>query len=221
MRNYQQLTRYYPKEVSFIESIWPLALKIESTYNIPRGIIIAQAALATDFGKNILGNNYFLIEGLDNTIKIEENDGKTTKIVDKKIATYNSIEDSFEAYGKELSKAQYKECFLYTDDLELFAYHLKKSLYSFDFNYDKKIIDILKRYKLMYASFKIRSNIPLYQEELNYTPEKKTSESIIQQTFKSQGSPINEEIIESSINLWWTTNNQISKANFELVDIIK
>ncbi len=222
MRNYQQLTRYYPKEVSFIESIWPLALKIESTYNIPRGIIIAQAALATDFGRNILGNNYFLIEGLDNTIKIEENDGKTTKIVDKKIATYNSIEDSFEAYGKELSKAQYKECFLYTDDLELFAYHLKKSLYSFDFNYDKKIIDILKRYKLMYASFKIRPNIPLYQEELNYTPEKKTSESIIQQTFKSQGSPINEEIIESTPLIYdELTNNQISKANFELVDIIR
>lgn len=133
----------------FIAKAKPLALEVQEEYGVPYGVCIAQAALETGWGRYIKGNNYFGIKGQGQRFATHEFvNGKRINIVDS-FRAYDSMEDSFEDYGRFLStQPRYAKAFL-TKDPEQFARQLQQAGYATDPEYANKLISIMRRWGLM------------------------------------------------------------------------
>lgn len=133
----------------FIAKAKPLALKVQDKYGIPYGVCIAQAALETGWGRHVKGNNYFGIKGQGQRFATHEFvDGKKINIVDS-FRAYDSMEESFEDYGRFLqTQPRYAKAFQ-TSNPEEFAKELQQAGYATDPEYANKLISIMRRWGLM------------------------------------------------------------------------
>ncbi len=133
----------------FIAKAKPLALKVQEKYGVPYGVCIAQAALETGWGRYIKGNNYFGIKGQGQEFGTHEYvNGKKINIVDS-FRAYESMEDSFEDYGRFLStQPRYAEAFKVSTPEE-FARELQRAGYATDPEYANKLISIMRRWGLV------------------------------------------------------------------------
>lgn len=132
----------------FIAKAKPLALKVQQDHGVPYGVCIAQAALETGWGRYVKGNNYFGIKGKGQDFATHEYvDGKKINIV-AGFRAYESMEESFEDYGKFLhAQPRYTQA-LKTKDPKQFARELQRAGYATDPEYANKLISIMRRWDL-------------------------------------------------------------------------
>ena len=118
------------KRVSkFFNRIWSDAEQVSKEYNIPMGLLLAQAALESKYGQSRLAleqNNYLGIK------------------YNHKYATFSSRLECFRAYGRVLNQGCYIE--LPATSLNLWLYNLESCHYHLSEDYSDKIRWIYTKY---------------------------------------------------------------------------
>ena len=106
--------RYEPDRASiqsredFFAEFAPLAQEVGKKYDLYPSVILAQAAVESNFGESELSkqyNNYFGIKGEGVVLPTMEMEGETEKMVKDDFRTYGSARESFFDYGKLIAKA--------------------------------------------------------------------------------------------------------------------
>lgn len=122
----------------FVESVKPYAIEVYEKYGILPSIAVAQAFYESQWGQSILSqqaNNYFGIKAdtswKGKSVKMETIEFHNQKINDK-FRAYDSIQESFDDYGKFLSThPRYREAGVFkAKDYEQMAKALEKGGYS-------------------------------------------------------------------------------------------
>lgn len=138
----------------FIKKIQPLANETYNKYGILPSITSAQAILESDWGRSKLAqqaNNYFGIKGTGPAGSIimntwEEVGGKKINILDS-FRRYNTMQESFDDYGKLLNNSNYTNV-KNANDYKSASYALQASGYATDSKYPAKLINIIEENKL-------------------------------------------------------------------------
>lgn len=145
-------------ERAFIHTITPYAKEAESIYGVRPSILIAQAALESNWGESALSkeaNNYFGIKagnnGANYATKEYEND--TWVNVDASFRRYDSMEESVLDYAKLLYFGTDWNTDLYQGVIQASSYkeaanEIKAAGYATDPNYAEKLIQIIEQYQL-------------------------------------------------------------------------
>lgn len=96
----------------FIETYAPLAMEVADRYDLIPSVILAQAALESNYGESELAknyNNYFGIKGGGERSVIlptEEIIGDRREAIEDGFRVYDSPRESFYDYGKLIAKAE-------------------------------------------------------------------------------------------------------------------
>ena len=132
----------------FLEEATIAAKNVESTYGIPWKVTYAQAALETWYGKSAPGNNYFGIKwGTGKALTTKEFVNGSYVQINANFRTYNSMQESFDDYGKLLNNnSRYKNAFNFKDDPEKFLSAIIASGYATDPAYVSKAVKIWDKY---------------------------------------------------------------------------
>ncbi|MDN6161161.1 MAG: glycoside hydrolase family 73 protein [Atopostipes sp.] len=155
-----------PKEVKGIESLTkeeffqelsPYAEKLEESHGVRPSLLLAQAALESNWGKSELAqesNNYFGIKNAKGrkyaTKEFRQEEWEETQSYFKE---YDSLEDSMTAYadllknGTSWNEDLYQEV-IEADHYEKAAYALKEAGYATDPSYAEKLIRLIEEYQL-------------------------------------------------------------------------
>ncbi|WP_428603365.1 flagellar assembly peptidoglycan hydrolase FlgJ [Sedimenticola sp.] len=161
--------QWSPQE--FIEQLWPLATEAAGLIGIKPQALLAQAALETGWGKQLMGtaegapaNNLFGIKadrrwGGDrvsvNTLEYEA--GTAVKKRDV-FRSYESLRDSFHDYVDFLqSNPRYSEALEVTDDSAAFFNELQRAGYATDPDYANKINAVLNGSEMTKALDKLKA----------------------------------------------------------------
>lgn len=140
----------------FVKQLWSSAKNAASLLGADPKFLLAQAALETNWGKQILPmstgastHNLFNIKAdsswtapLTHVNAIEYEDGLMVKSKSK-FRAYESYQDSFNDYVHFLkNNGRYEEALKHASDPHQFAQQLQKASYATDENYSKKIMQI-------------------------------------------------------------------------------
>jgi peptidoglycan hydrolase FlgJ len=140
----------------FVKSLWDSAKMAANIIGADPKILLAQAALETNWGKKIIPqldgtstNNLFNIKADSKWTKesadfntIEEKDGVLIK-EKSKFRAYNSFHDSFVDYTRFLQQnSRYSDAIKNAPDAEKFVTSLQKASYATDSLYSEKIMNI-------------------------------------------------------------------------------
>lgn len=143
-----------PKE--FVQKIWPMAKKAASLIGIDPKLLVAQAALETNWGKNIIAHdnrqsshNLFNIKATADwhaprvrKDTLEQKDGILVK-QSAEFRSYATLLDSFKDYISFLkTNDRYADTLKSTANPEAFVQGLQKAGYATDQNYADKILKI-------------------------------------------------------------------------------
>lgn len=138
---------------TFIDSHLPVAQSIQQKYQVPAGVVLAQSALESNWGRTVVGNAYFGVKGhspsgATTTFTTHEVvNGKAIKI-DDAFRAYSSYADAADDYARMLrNNPRFRTCFLYTSSLQ-FAAALARNGYATDPAYATKINAIIRAHKL-------------------------------------------------------------------------
>ncbi|MDD7793120.1 glycoside hydrolase family 73 protein [Clostridium sp. 'White wine YQ'] len=151
---------YTDKNLQFIKTVEPYAYKIYEKYGILPSVVVAQSIAESGWGNYAEINNYFGIKadtswkGPSKLITTTEYNGETIKA---KFRVYDSIEASFEDYGKFLSNnVRYKQAGVFeAKNYKDMAKAIEKGGYSTHENssgekiYADNLISIIKANNLM------------------------------------------------------------------------
>lgn len=150
----QQTNFDTPKE--FIKKLWPSAKLAASAIGAPPEILLAQAALETNWGKSILpqgekGSSYNLFNikagskwsnKTTQVASLEQRDGVLVK-EKSDFRSYGSYEESFTDYVSLLKENdRYSEALAKAENPEQFTQALQNAGYATDENYSQKIMQI-------------------------------------------------------------------------------
>lgn len=142
-----------PYVQAFIDAHLAAAQEIQRKYQVPAGIVIAQSALESNWGRTVVGNAYFGVKGHspsgDSTTFTthEVVNGKAITIQDA-FRAYSSYDDSAEDYAQMLrNEPRFRSCFLYTSSAK-FAVALARNGYATDPAYSAKLNAIIRSHKL-------------------------------------------------------------------------
>lgn len=149
----------YQKE-RFFQDIAPYAKEMSQAYGVPASLLMAQAALASNYGTSLLTNNYDNLYALPAQLGQESVELRTTTYVSGKLTTLNqrfAVYPSWrkamydyltrlkagEEWGKELyqilaTSASYKVC----------AKALSKAKFSTDPDYAQQLISLIEERNL-------------------------------------------------------------------------
>jgi peptidoglycan hydrolase FlgJ len=137
----------------FLKKHLPTAKAIQRKFGIPAGVVIAQSALETGWGRKVVGNAYFGVKGhsssgASSTFETHEViNGRSVLVMDR-FRAYSSYDDAANDYGRTLSASpRYRSCFLYSRSVQ-FATALGQSGYATDPTYAVKLISIIRAYHL-------------------------------------------------------------------------
>lgn len=142
----------------FIQEILPQAKKVEASHGIRPSVLIAQAALESDWGNSQLSkesNNYFGIKGSNSGreyVTREFDSNEWTEIL-ASFKQYDSIGESVKDYADLLLYGVSWDSNFYLNVLESTsyqgaAYALQEAGYATDPNYADKLIQIIEQYQL-------------------------------------------------------------------------
>ena len=136
---------------AFIRKYAKIARNEMRMFGIPASIKMGQALIESQAGKSRLArnnNNYFGIKCFSTRCK----KGHCTNATDDHhkdfFRKYKAPETSWRSHSKLLSQGRYKTLHQYGKDYQKWAEGLKKVGYATDKNYDKKLIGVIKQYKL-------------------------------------------------------------------------
>lgn len=142
-----------PYVQQFIDTHLAAAQEIQGKYQVPAGVVIAQSALESNWGRSVIGNAYFGVKGRapsgDSTTFTthEVVNGKAIKI-DDAFRAYGSYEDAADDYAQMLRNTpRFRSCFLYTRSSQ-FANALARNGYATDTFYAVKLNAIIRVHKL-------------------------------------------------------------------------
>ncbi len=144
----------------FVESLYPLAKRVEAQTGIDARLMLAQSALETGWGQHQIAHgdgsathNLFGIKaqagwaGDKAEITTTEYRGGVAMKERANFRAYDSYEASFADYANFLkSNPRYEDVFNYLDDPKAFAQSLQESGYATDPQYAAKISRIIERY---------------------------------------------------------------------------
>ena len=150
--------RYQPQKATsrqeFFQEYAPLARKIGKKYDLYPSVILAQAALESNFGQSDLAQankNFFGIKAKDGqgvSYPTEEvKDGQRITIQDN-FESYKSPVDSFKHYGRLLSQAQRYQPVREAKSPQEACHRLHPSGYSTDPGYGQRLVDLIDQYQL-------------------------------------------------------------------------
>lgn len=135
----------------FIKDYSPLAIKEMNKFGVPASIKMAQALIESRAGKSRLArnnNNFFGIKCFSKKCK----KGHCTNATDDHhkdfFRKFENDWGSWRAHSKLLSQGRYKPLHKYGKDYKQWAKGLRRVGYATDKSYDKKLINIIKKYKL-------------------------------------------------------------------------
>lgn len=132
----------------FIQAMMPHAERVSERTGVDARIIVAQAALESNWGKSAPGNNYFGIkshgaEGGNTLSTTEVINGKTVRINDS-FRAYGSMAESVEGYGDFIMRNRRYAAMRNAPDIDSQIAALGASGYATDPNYARKIGSIAK-----------------------------------------------------------------------------
>lgn len=130
----------------FIASLWPAALDASKRSGVDPRIIVAQAALESNWGKSAPGNNLFGIKshgqsGGNSLMTNEVINGQNVRVRDS-FRAYDSPSDSVAGYADFITANPRYRNFRGAQGLENQVAELGKSGYATDPNYGNKILSI-------------------------------------------------------------------------------
>lgn len=135
----------------YIQRYKNLAIAEMKKYGIPASITLAQALVESRAGNSKLArrnNNHFGVKCFSKKC----GKGHCTNHLDDHhkdfFRKYNSVWESYRNHSQFLSRGRYAHLKKYGKDYKKWAVGLKKAGYATDKKYDKKLIGIVKRYKL-------------------------------------------------------------------------
>lgn len=151
---YAPITVAHLNELSpqkYIERYKDLAMAEMKKYGVPASITLAQGLVESRAGNSRLArqnNNHFGMKCFSRKC----GKGHCTNHFDDNhkdfFRVYKSPWESFRSHSKLLQKDRYKPLKAYKKDYKKWAKGLKKAGYATDKNYDKKLINTIKKYKL-------------------------------------------------------------------------
>jgi flagellum-specific peptidoglycan hydrolase FlgJ len=134
----------------FLREMVPAALEIERKYGLPAKVILAQAALESNWGKAAIGTyNVFGIKGRGSQGSIgvmtrEHLKGRWVRIRDN-FAHYGSYQEAFEAYARTIHNGRYKRALAAKENPVQYARALQ-GVYATDPGYAGKVISIMRNF---------------------------------------------------------------------------
>lgn len=142
----------------FIQEILPQAKQVESTHGVRPSILIAQAALESDWGNSQLSkeaNNYFGVKASSSDreyVTQEFTSNEWTEIL-ASFKSYDSIGESVKDYADLLRYGVSWDADHYLKVIEAqsyqgAAYSLQEAGYATDPNYADKLIQLIEQYQL-------------------------------------------------------------------------
>ncbi|MFM0283176.1 glucosaminidase domain-containing protein [Paraburkholderia sediminicola] len=138
---------------AFIDAHLEAAKEIQRKYGVPAGLVIAQSALESSWGRSVVGNAYFGVKGRapggnSTTFTTHEViNGQSIQINDA-FRAYASYGDAADDYAQMLrNNPRFRSCFLYTGSSQ-FAVQLAKNGYATDLSYSAKLNAIIRAHKL-------------------------------------------------------------------------
>lgn len=138
---------------AFINAHLEVAQAIQRKYQVPAGVVLAQSALESNWGRSVVGNAYFGVKGrapsgASTTFTTHEVvKGKAIKINDA-FRAYGSYQDAADDYASMLrNNPRFRTCFLHTDSSQ-FAVALARNGYATDPIYSHKLNAIIRAHKL-------------------------------------------------------------------------
>ena len=142
----------------FLEVIIPIAQQAQIDYGVRPSVLIAQAALESNWGESELSqqsNNYFGIKGKSSGEQYATKEFTQDKWqnVQASFRTYDSISDSVNDYAKLIKNGTSWNADLYSSVITAehykdAAFALQKAGYATDPNYANKLIRIIEQYTL-------------------------------------------------------------------------
>ncbi|MEB3198180.1 MAG: glucosaminidase domain-containing protein [Candidatus Sericytochromatia bacterium] len=132
----------------FLRQMVPAALAIEAKYGLPAKVILAQAALESNWGKAAIGTyNVFGIKGRGSQGSVmvstrEHLRGRWVRTREP-FARYGSFHEAFEAYARTLHNGRYQRALAVKDNPVRYAKALQ-GVYATDPGYASKLIAIMK-----------------------------------------------------------------------------
>ena len=158
---------------AFVRQLWPHAQQAASELGVDPGILIAQAALETGWGKAInhdangrSSHNLFNIKadarwhGPTVAVKTLEYDGGTARRETARFRAYDSFADSFHDYVKFLKSNQRYQSALGTNSSSEFVKGLHAAGYATDPRYADKILSIADRDSFRSQLAQVQSDAP-------------------------------------------------------------
>lgn len=133
----------------FLRSMMPAAERIEAKYGLPAEVIVAQAALESNWGKSAIGTyNVFGIKGEGSLgsvrVSTREHGRKGWHRVNANFARYASFDEAFEAYARTIHNGYYDRALANKSDPVRYARALQ-GVYATDPSYASKLISIMKK----------------------------------------------------------------------------
>ena len=137
----------------FIDAHLDAARAIQQKYQVPAGVVLAQSALESDWGRTVVGNAYFGVKGrapsgASTTFTTHEVINGRAFTINDAFRSYSGYDDAAEDYAKMLrNNPRFRACFLYTSSSR-FAITLAQSGYATDPSYSAKLNAIIRAHKL-------------------------------------------------------------------------
>lgn len=133
---------------SFLKGMLPAALAIQARYGLPAPVILAQAALESNWGHAAIGTyNVFGIKGSGSLgslpVRTHEFVRGRRIAVDAPFAHYASYEEAFEAYARTLQRPVFKHALAEKHDPVRFARALQGT-YATDPHYASRLISVMR-----------------------------------------------------------------------------
>lgn len=147
----------YMSEDEFIHLLTPYAKQVEETHGTRPSILIAQAALESDWGNSTLSrdsNNYFGIKDPNGTqYATKEFYNNEWESIQASFKYYDSLEASIVDYANLITHGTSWDSNLYYDAIEATnykdaAYALQKAGYATDPTYADKLIHLIEQHHL-------------------------------------------------------------------------
>lgn len=142
----------------FIEVITPHALAAQETHGTRPSLLVAQAALESNWGKSTLStesNNYFGIKGsnTDGQYATKEFTNNEWTQIDASFRRYNSLSESITDYANLIRNGTSWDSDFYKNVLDATTYKeaaiaLQEAGYATDPDYADKLIRIIEQYQL-------------------------------------------------------------------------
>jgi flagellar protein FlgJ len=137
----------------FIDTHLAAAQEIQRKYQVPAGVVIAQSALESNWGRSVVGNAYFGVKGRapsgdSTTFTTHEVINSKAIKIDDAFRAYGSYEDAADDYAQMLrNNPRFRSSFLYTRSSQ-FANALASNGYATDPSYAVKLNAIIRVHKL-------------------------------------------------------------------------